>query len=62
MVRQVVPVLATAIRPLRPSESELKSVLAELTQLKHKIGTKLKLADLQARLNQPPEGTRCEAG
>jgi hypothetical protein len=46
MMRQVVPVLASAIRPLRPTESELKFVLAELTQLKHKIGTKLKLADL----------------
>jgi hypothetical protein len=46
MMRQVVPVLASAIRPLKPTESELKFVLAELTQLKHKIGTKLKLADL----------------
>jgi hypothetical protein len=53
MVRKVIPVLATTIRPLKPTEDELKSVLAELSRLKHKIGTKLKLADLLTRLNQP---------
>jgi hypothetical protein len=54
MRRQVIPVLAGTISPLKPTESELKSVLAELKQLKHKIGTKLKLPDLQARLIDVP--------
>ena len=51
MKRHVVPVLATSLRPLEPTEGELKSVLAELKQLRHKMATKLKLVDLQAHLS-----------
>lgn len=47
MRRQVVPVLARALRPLRPTEEELKTALSELKQLRNKMGTKLELSDLQ---------------
>jgi hypothetical protein len=46
MKREVLPILARALRPLNPSTEELVSVLAELKQLKHKIGGKLKPAEL----------------
>jgi hypothetical protein len=47
MRRQVVPVLARSLRPLRPSEQELKTVLDELRTVRNKMGTKLVLSDLQ---------------
>lgn len=47
MRRQVVPVLARSLRPLRPSEEELGMVLGELRQVRNKMGTKLVLSDLQ---------------
>jgi hypothetical protein len=50
MRREVVPVLADSLRPLRPTEPEIRSVLSELTQLRHKMASKLKPADLLARL------------
>ncbi|MOA70717.1 hypothetical protein D3C78_1998120 [compost metagenome] len=50
MKRQVIPVLAEYLRPLQPTEQELKSVLSELKQFRHKIGAKLKLADLQDQM------------
>lgn len=53
MKRQVIPVLAKALRPLQPSEGELKAAVAELSKLGHKIGTKLKLPELQAQLAAP---------
>jgi hypothetical protein len=57
MRRQIVPVLAKCLLPLRPSDDELKSVLAELKQLRHKMGSKLKLADLRAQLSNPTNGS-----
>ena len=51
MRRQVIPVLAKALQPLRPSSEELSTVLAELKQLSHKIGKKLTLADLLSQLD-----------
>lgn len=44
--RQIVPSLAKTLDPLRPTEHEIKTVLAELSQLGHKIGKKFVLADL----------------
>ena len=53
MNRQIVPALAKTLRPLHPTEDELRPVIAELTQLKHKLGRKLRLADLQTALTEP---------
>jgi hypothetical protein len=50
MRREVVPVLAASLRPLRPTEPEISSVLSELKQLRHKMASKLKPADLLAQL------------
>lgn len=50
MKRHVIPALATSLRPLKPSPSELEAVLAELKLLRHKIGSKLSLIDLQPHL------------
>jgi hypothetical protein len=47
MKRKVIPVLAASLRPLRPSQEELRGVLSELKLLKQKIGTKMKLTDLE---------------
>jgi hypothetical protein len=51
MNRQVMPGLVAALSPLKPSGVELQTVLAELKQFKHKIGSKVHLADLQAKLS-----------
>lgn len=50
MKRQVIPVLVKALRPLKPTESELKAAVAELSELGHKIAIKLKLQELQSQL------------
>jgi len=50
MQRQIMPVLAGALRPLRPTESELKTVLTELKQLGHKVAKKLPITELQAHI------------
>lgn len=54
MKRQVIPVLATCLQPLKPTESELTRVLAELKQLGHKMGKRLKLEDLQTQMMRSP--------
>jgi len=53
MSRQVTPTLAKSLRPLRPTEAELRAVIAELVRLKHKLGRKLRLGDLEAALAEP---------
>lgn len=50
MRREVIPVLAASLRPLRPTEPEIRSVLSELKQLRHKMASKLKPTDLLTRL------------
>jgi hypothetical protein len=52
--RQVVPILAKGLRPLQPTEGELRTVLTELKELRHKIGAKMKLADLTSHLQISP--------
>jgi hypothetical protein len=52
MRRQIVPVLASSLKPLRPTEKELQSVLAELKQVRNKMGAKLVLSDLQEHMAQ----------
>lgn len=53
MRREIIPALATTLRPLKPTEAELKTILGELRQFKHKMGKKLRLDDLQAELENP---------
>lgn len=51
MRREIVPVLAKSLAPLKPTRAELQTVSNELRQLRHKIGSKLRLADLEERLS-----------
>ncbi|SFU73147.1 hypothetical protein SAMN05216350_104222 [Polaromonas sp. YR568] len=46
MRRDVVPLLAKSLNPLRPKKEEVTAILAELKTHGHKIGSKLKVADL----------------
>jgi hypothetical protein len=48
--KQIVPVLAKTLRPLKPTESELQVVIAALKKHKHKLGSRIRLADLTARM------------
>jgi hypothetical protein len=48
--RQILPTLAVALKPLGPTESELKSILSELKAHGHKIGAKLKAAEVSSSL------------
>lgn len=50
MLREIIPPLARALRPLRPRETEMQAVLADLKQLRHKLGSKLVLSDLQEQI------------
>ncbi len=54
MRRHIIPGLAKALDPLSPTEDEIQTVMAELKQHRHKIGRKLRLADLQARMRRKP--------
>lgn len=46
MRRNVLPILAKSLKPLDPTESEVARTLQELKQAGHKIGKKLKPADV----------------
>lgn len=50
MRRHIVPLLARSLKPLQPTEGELRSVQADLKKARHKMGQKLWLPDLQAAL------------
>ncbi|MFY8042370.1 MAG: hypothetical protein ACOVOD_05535, partial [Rhodoferax sp.] len=52
MQREVLPILARALRRLRPTEAELKGALARMVQMKEQIGSKVKLPDLVAEINR----------
>jgi hypothetical protein len=54
MKREVVPVLATALKPLQPTQEEIELVLGELRKVKQKIGRKLRAADLLESLQTSP--------
>ena len=45
--RRIVPVLGPSLKPLKPTENELKAALAELKADGQKMAAKLKIADLQ---------------
>jgi hypothetical protein len=50
MRREIVPLLARALRPVKPDADELASVLKELKQAKQKIASKLNPKDLKKHL------------
>lgn len=54
MRRDVVPVLVKSLNPLRPRKEEIAGILAELKSHGHKMGAKLKLADLLQGLGPAP--------
>lgn len=54
MRKEIVPVLAKSLEPLRPTSEELQAVLGELKQVKQKIGRKLKASELIDRMNAAP--------
>lgn len=49
--REVVPSLARALAPLRPTTTELSAVLGELRQAGHKLGATLPLPMLEAEIH-----------
>lgn len=54
MRREIVPVLARSLKPLEPTQEEIELVLKEFRRVKHKIGRKLRVADLMAGMR--PQG------
>jgi hypothetical protein len=50
MRRKIIPVLARSLRPLRPSEAEVRAALDEMQSSNYKMGAKLKLTDLMSHL------------
>jgi hypothetical protein len=48
--RAVLPVLARALRPLKPTQHELEAIVAELGQLKHKMARRIDVAEVLAQL------------
>ncbi len=48
MRREVIPVLAKSLRPLRPKPAEVSAVIAEMKTLRHKMAKKLNVTDLYA--------------
>jgi hypothetical protein len=48
--RAVLPVLARALRPLKPTQHELESIVSELGQLKHKMAKRIDVPALQAHM------------
>jgi len=48
--REIIPALAKSLRPLAPSDAEVRAALAELGRLRHKIGTKVDPVRLMAAL------------
>jgi hypothetical protein len=55
MKREVVPVLAQTLAPLRLTRTEVDAILQELRKAKHKIGGKLRVDDLFAKLETPAQ-------
>ncbi|MBC3876035.1 hypothetical protein [Undibacterium flavidum] len=50
MRKQIIPVLARALVPLRPTEAEIRLTLEDMKKQKQKIGVKLKINDLMEHL------------
>jgi hypothetical protein len=48
MLREILPALATALKPLRPVEFELQAALNELKTHGHKIGSKLQASEVMS--------------
>lgn len=54
MRREIIPTLAKALKPLQPTREEIELVLTELRGVKHKIGRKLRAAELLESLQTSP--------
>jgi len=52
MKREIIPVLADTLARLRPTQQELQAVLTRLAQMRDPMGSRVKLADLMAELNE----------
>ena len=48
--KRIVPVLAKSLEPLRPKVSELNVIVRDMKERKHKLGRKIKVADIQRYL------------
>jgi hypothetical protein len=51
---QIIPLIVSNLKPLKPTPDELSSTLAELKTLRYSIGKKIKLADLIAGFSRHP--------
>ena len=51
--KKIIPVIAKGLSPIRPSREELTATLAELKRIGHKVGKKIRLADLWAEVGSP---------
>ncbi|WP_416762629.1 hypothetical protein ACNI65_09580 [Roseateles sp. So40a] len=54
MEREIIPVLAKSLHPLRPTEAELREVMSELKLLRHKMASKLGSSERLAGLVAAP--------
>jgi len=55
MRKQIVPIIAKSLLPIQPTDDELKAAIMEFKRAGHKIGKKLKPADLTSKM-QPAQG------
>jgi hypothetical protein len=53
---EILPLLASALRPLKPTPAEIDAVLTEQKKLGRKIGSKVKAVDVLAALAASPAG------
>lgn len=51
MRRYILPQLANSLRPLSPTDAEIKSVMIDLKQKGYKMGKRVDLSDLRSELN-----------
>ena len=54
MKAQILPTLATSLRPLKPTQEEVERVLEELRRVKQKIGRKVSASELLGRIEAMP--------
>jgi hypothetical protein len=55
MRKQIIPTVAKALAPIKPTQDELKATLLELKRIGHKVGKKLKLSDLWPMVGSPTQ-------
>jgi len=55
MRRQILPALARSLKPLQPTQQEIEAVIGEIKQGTHKIGKRLKAAEVMEQIRGTPE-------